>query len=129
LDIGYGKILTMAQVSYFECARDGKKLRDDREAVELIGDAQGAGLIVIPAERLDKDFFRLRTGVAGQFLQKFVTYGRRVAIVGDISRHVAESSALRDFVVESNRGDHIWFVENIEEVERRLAQSPRFILS
>src|SRR5579863_5214927 len=113
----------MAQVSYFECAREGKKLRDDRDAVELIGDAQGAGLIVIPAERLDEDFFRLRTGVAGQFLQKFVTYRRRVAIVGDISRHVAESSALRDFVVESNRGDHIWFVENIEEVERRLAQS------
>lgn len=115
----------MAQVSYFECARDGKKLRNDRDAVDLIGEAlaQGAGLIVIPAERLDEDFFRLRTRVAGQILQKFVTYGRRVAIVGDISRHVAESSALRDFVVESNRGSHIWSVENMEEIERRLAQS------
>lgn len=123
MDIGYGKILTVAQVSYYECARDGKKLRSDRDAVELIGEAlaQGAGLIVIPVERLDEEFFRLRTGVAGQILQKFVTYGRRVAIAGDISRHVAESSALRDFVVESNRGDHIWFVENVEEIERRLA--------
>jgi hypothetical protein len=97
-------------------------LRSDRDAVDLIGEAQGCGLILIPAERLDGDFFRLRTGIAGQFLQKFVTYGRRVAILGDISRYAEESSALRDFVVEANRGDHIWFVETIEELERRLDQ-------
>ena len=81
-------------------------------------------MIVIPAERIDEGFFRLRTGVAGAFLQKFVTYGRRVAILGDISQHVLESSALRDFVVEANRGDHVWFVETIEDLERHLRQSP-----
>lgn len=120
MDIGYGKILTVAQVSYFQCAAEGRRLRSDRDAVDLIGEAQGADLIVIPAERLEEDFFRLRTGVAGAFLQKFATYHRRVAILGDISRHVQESTALRDFVVEANRGDHVWFVETIEELERRL---------
>jgi hypothetical protein len=107
-------------VSYFVCALDGKKLRTDRDAVDLIAEASGSDLIVIPVERLDPEFFRLRTGVAGQMLQKFVTYGRRVAIVGDISRQVEQSAALRDFVFESNRGDHVWFVEIIEDLERRV---------
>jgi hypothetical protein len=120
LDIGYGKILTVAPISYFACAADGRKLRSDRDAVDLIGEAQGVDLIVIPAERLDEDFFRLRTGVAGAFLQKFATYQRRVAILGDISRHIQESAALRDFVVEANRSDHVWFIETIEDLGRRL---------
>jgi hypothetical protein len=120
LDIGYGKILTVAPISYFACAADGRKLRTDRDAVDLIGEAQGAGFIVIPAERLEEDFFRLRTGVAGAFLQKFATYQRRVAILGDISRHIQESTALRDFVMEANRGEHVWFVETVEDLERRL---------
>jgi hypothetical protein len=119
LDIGYGKILAMAPATYFHCAADGAKLRTERDATDLIGEAHGSDGIVIPAGRLDEDFFRLSTGVAGAFLQKFATYGRRVAIVGAISRHREHSSGLRDFVVESNRGDHVWFIRTIEDFERR----------
>ena len=79
--------------------------------------------MVIPAERFEDDFSRLRTGVAGAFLQKFVTYGVRVAILGDISRHLEASSALRDFVYESNRGRDIWFVGTQEELRSRQLSS------
>jgi len=44
----------------------------------------------------------------------------RVAIVGDISRYVEESSALRDFVYESNRGDQVWFVPTREKLAERM---------
>jgi hypothetical protein len=74
---------------------------------------------VAPAQRLTDDFFKLSSGVAGDIVQKFVNYRRRVVIVGDISRHVAGSSALRDFVYEANRDDHIWFVATLEGLERR----------
>jgi hypothetical protein len=53
-----------------------------------------------------------------------VTYRRRLAILGEISRHVAESSAFRDFVYEANRGDHVWFVADLEELDQRLAPPP-----
>jgi hypothetical protein len=118
LDIGYGKILIVASESYCVCPAVGAKLRTERDATDLIGEAHSFDVIVIPVERLDEEFFRLRTGLAGAFLQKFVTYGRRVVIVGDISRHTEQSSALRDFVVESNRGHHVWFVATIEDLER-----------
>jgi hypothetical protein len=81
---------------------------------------QRANLIVIPTERLGENFFRLSTRIAGEILQKFVTYRMRVAIVGDISRQIEESSALRDFVIEANRGEHVWFVSNLDELSRRL---------
>jgi hypothetical protein len=115
-------------VRVFECPAEGARLGNDRDAVELVGTASPhrAALIAIPIERLGDDFFRLRTRIAGEIIQKFVTYGLRLAIVGDISRHVGESSALRDFVNESNRGDHVWFVASLEELGKRLerAQSP-----
>jgi hypothetical protein len=110
-------------MSIFTCPADGKKLRSERDAVEVIGEAAAQGSItaIIPAERLDDDFFRLRTRVAGEFIQKFVTYGVRLVIAGDISTYLNESSALRDFVIESNRGRHIWFAASIDEAIARLA--------
>jgi len=56
---------------------------------------------------------------------KFTTranYNLRLAVVGDISRHLAASKSLHDFVFEANRGHSIWFVENMDDLERRLAR-------
>jgi len=112
-------------VRVFECAAKGGLLRNDRDATDLIGTAweHRAALIVLPIERLGDDFFRLRTRIAGEIIQKFVTYGLRLVIVGDISRYLSESSALRDFVYESNRGNQVWFVVNLDELGRRLEQA------
>jgi uncharacterized protein DUF4180 len=106
----------------YEYAKHGAHPRNDRDAVDLISEAweQRANLVVIPAERLGDDFFDLKTRIAGEILQKFVNYQLRVAILGDISHYVAASSALRDFVYESNRGRHIWFVANLAELVERL---------
>ncbi|WP_309645730.1 DUF4180 domain-containing protein [Phenylobacterium sp.] len=104
-------------------ADDGPPMRGESDAVDLIGEALGEGVAwaAIPAERLGDDFFVLATRIAGDAIQKFVNYGIRLAIVGDISRHVAKSTALRDFVYESNRGRHVWFVTDLAELEARLA--------
>jgi hypothetical protein len=50
-----------------------------------------------------------------------VSYGHRVAIVGDVSAYSASSAAFRDFVRETNRGRQIWFVASLEELAARLA--------
>ena len=101
----------------------GPVIVDGQGAVDIIGETYGvdADVLVIPVERVAPDFFQLSTGVAGEVLQKFVTYGRRVAIVGDIEAHLAASSALRDFVRESNAGRHVWFVPDRATLEARLA--------
>ena len=109
-------------VRVFECAAEGPPLRSDRDAVDLMSEAGGPGanFIVIPAERLSDDFFRLKTRVAGEIIQRFVMYRVRVAIVGDIARHLTESGSLRDFVREANRGNQCWFVADLDELSKRL---------
>jgi hypothetical protein len=79
-------------------------------------------LIVIPAERLSENFFRLRTGFAGSVIQKLVNYRRRLAIVGDISHWIAESNAFRDFVYEANKGRDVWFVKDLADLQVRLTR-------
>lgn len=105
-----------------EIDRAGPVLADADAAVDVIGEAwsHDAELVVLPVERLPPEFFRLATGLAGDILQKFVNYGVRVAVVGDIDDHLSGSSALRDFVRESNAGPHVWFVADRAGVDRRV---------
>ena len=116
-------------VRIFECAVEGPQLRSDRDAVDLMSEAGGPGaFIAIPIERLGDDFFRLETRIAGEVIQRFAMYRVRVAILGDISRHVAESKSLRDFVYELNRGNQCWFVDREglgNRLEREKARSER----
>jgi len=98
--------------------RDGPLISRESDALDIIGEAfgQGAELVVIPAERLAPEFFRLSTGLAGAMLQKFTNYQMRVAIVGDISGYLEKSAPLRDFVRESNRGTQVRFLSSDAEL-------------
>ncbi|MFF9623487.1 DUF4180 domain-containing protein [Streptomyces griseosporeus] len=111
-------------VRVLRCAADGPPLDGEQAALDLIGDAFGqeAELVVVPVERVGAEFFRLRSGVAGAVVQKFATYRLRLAVVGDISGHVADSTALRDFVREANQGGQLWFVSDDAELEERLTR-------
>ena len=93
------------------------------DAMDLIGNASysGVALVALPVERLDPEFFRLSSLLAGDILQKFVNYRVRLAIIGDITAHVAASDALRDFVWESNRGTHVWFLPDEESLVAKVA--------
>lgn len=109
-------------VRVLRCTPDGPLLDGEQAALDLIGDAMGydAELVALPVERVADEFFRLRSGIAGAVMQKFVNYRVRLAVVGDLSRHLAESSALRDFVHETNQGSHIWFLADEDALAARL---------
>ena len=78
--------------------------------------------IAIPKSAVKEDFFILSTGIAGEILQKFVTYQVKLAIIGDYSKYT--SKPLRDFIYESNRGGHIFFVATEDEAIAKLAGAP-----
>ena len=103
---------------------DGPPVASGRDASDIIGEALSvqAQMVVIPVARLSPDFLRLSTGLAGEVLQKFVNYGLRVAIVGDVSAAAAASAPLRDFIGESNRGRHVWFVPDLAALEAKIAE-------
>ena len=105
-----------------ECSSDRPPPRTAKDATDIISAAweHRAKLVVLPADWLGDDFFRLSTRIAGEVVQKLQDYGLRVAIVGDISKYVAGSTALRDWVSECNRGRRILFVASLEDLGERL---------
>jgi len=118
-------IITLAGRRMLVCDPAGPLVRGEAEAVDLLGSTWGQDIdwLVLPTARLAPDFLTLRTGVAGAVTQKMVTYGMRLAIVGDISAEVAASDALRDYVRESNAGRHVWFVPDMAALETRFRAS------
>lgn len=100
----------------------GTPIATTQDALDLIGAAfDSAEVVAVPVGRLDARFFTLRTGLAGEIMQKFVNYRKKLVVVGDISGHLAASSALRDLVRESNQGRQVWFVADLAELDARLA--------
>lgn len=113
---------TIENVPVLICSQEGTKISSENDAIELIGEALGTGVewVVVPVERLTGDFFELKTRVAGGIVQKFVNYRRRLVILGDVSPYTSTSRSFNDFVFESNRGKHIWFLPNLEEFAARI---------
>lgn len=102
---------------------DGPQIASTQDALDLVGEAFGceAELVAVPASRLSPEFFRLRSGLLGEVTQKLVNYRLRLAVVGDVTDHVAASDAFRDYVREANRGSHTWFVDDEAALVERLA--------
>jgi hypothetical protein len=106
----------------YVCADDGPSLAEDRTLSGLIGDLYSSGvrLVAIPIARLGPEFLRLSSGVAGAILQKLVNYHFQVAIIGDVAQAQTDSEPLGAVVRESNRGQTVWFVEDLAALEAKL---------
>lgn len=74
--------------------------------------------LIIYKECLDESFFDLKTGFAGEVLQKFSNYRFKLAIVGDFSCYTSKS--LRDFIYECNNGNLVFFKNNVEDAMKAL---------
>ena len=97
-------------------------ITDVQSAVDLLMDVKyntGAARIAINKEAIIDKFFVLSSGLAGEILQKFVTYQVKLAIYGDYSQYT--SKPLRDFIYESNQGRDVFFVDDRESALQKLA--------
>lgn len=91
------------------------------EALELMFSFPQPKLI-IAKENVCPEFFDLASGVAGDIVQKFVNYGRMLAIVGDYSQFTSKS--LMDFIRESNKTGVVIFPSSTDEAIRKLREKP-----
>ncbi len=98
-------------------------ITEAQDILDLLGDMtyQGCSRLIIREENLHTDFFRLYTGLAGEILQKFSNYKCKLAIIGDFSKY--KSKNLQDFIHESNKGNMIFFVDNLNTALSYLSRS------
>ena len=117
-----GHVRQVGGTTVYVCDAVGPNVSSGQDAVDIIGQTwhSRADLVAIPATRFDAGFFTLSTGLAGEFIQKFANYQVAIAIIGDIAEHLQASSALRAFVHESNHGRHVWFLDDLDQLDARL---------
>ena len=103
-----------------ELKKGSMKVTSSQDILDIMANAndQESTSQVIYEEDLGHKFFALKTGLAGEILQKYSNYRNSVAIVGDSSN--VESKSLRDFIYESNKTGRISFVSNIESAKEIL---------
>ena len=89
-------------------------IKSAQDALDLmidIGYQYNSRKIIIYKENIDEKFFDLKTGLAGEILQKFSNYNTQLAIIGDFSKDTGKS--LKDFIFESNKNNLVFFVKDI----------------
>lgn len=106
-----------------EVISDNIVIRNAQDALDLMVNCgyQGARKIIIHGKNLIPDFFDLKTGIAGEILQKFSTYDVQLAIVGDFLKYPGQS--LQAFIHESNRIGRINFVNSVAEAKGKLLEN------
>jgi len=98
-----------------EILSDAIVISNSRDGLNLLADFyyQGFDGIMLYEKNISPLFFDLRSGLAGEILQKFSNYRFKLAIIGDFSSY--KSQSLKNFIFESNKVGHICFVHSREQ--------------
>ncbi len=104
-----------------ELPENTTEISSAEDILDIMADSRynGAQSIIIHKSTLSAAFFDLKTGIAGEILQKFSNYRMQLAIVGNFSQY--RSKSLKDFIIESNRTGRILFVSSVEEALLKLS--------
>jgi hypothetical protein len=98
-------------------------IEDVQTALDLMATVQyeaGCDRLVINKSLLSESFFDLKTRLAGEILQKFINYRKKVAFIGDFS--VYPSQSFQDFIYECNRGNDIFFLPTEQQAIEKLSK-------
>ncbi|MNR16327.1 hypothetical protein D3C85_1329240 [compost metagenome] len=91
------------------------------DGLQLVADAyyQDFDCIIMYEKNITPLFFNLKTGIAGEILQKFSNFRVRLAIVGDFEKY--QNKSIRDFIFESNKNRQINFKATLKESLEKLS--------
>ena len=96
----------------------GVVIHNAQEFLEIIMNLP-SDRVIIYKENIQEEFFDLRSGLAGEILQKAVNYSRHLGIVGDLSKYPSRS--LKAFIYETNNSNKIVFTDTLDEALQRLS--------
>lgn len=91
----------------------GKK-EDGLDLISLCGEHDTHG-VLLEAEKLSEDFTQLRTGVAGEILQKLSNYRVRLAVV--VSENQDYPSRFKEMIKELHKGDTFRLFTALEDAK------------
>lgn len=105
---------------YIELISTADPLSTENSALELIALCweHDAHLLMVHYSALSEDFFKLKSKVAGNIIQKFINYNIKTVAV--IPVEIMEKGRFKEMALETNKGNHFRMYENKVEAERWL---------
>ena len=94
-------------------SESGIAIRSVEDIPDAIGRCIGSGVLILTEDDLAPEFFYLRSGFAGELLQKFVNYKIRVAIV--VRDPAAYGERFVELAFEHRSHNMIRFVSSVDE--------------
>lgn len=107
---------------YLEFIATATPLSTENDALELVAlcGENNTNLLMLHNSTLSEDFFKLKTRVAGNILQKFMNYNIKAVAV--IPNEIIQKGRFRELAIETNRGNHFRIYQSKDEAERWLLQ-------
>ncbi|MBE9915201.1 DUF4180 domain-containing protein [Paenibacillus donghaensis] len=109
---------------YIEVLSAQSPLSTEQDAVDLVSlcKENDTDLLMLHSQALSEDFFKLRTGVAGQMIQKWINYHVKTAAV--IPGDLAKQGRFKEMALESNRSNQFRVFETKDDAENWLLNLP-----
>jgi hypothetical protein len=109
------QLITCMDKPIIECLPDGIPLRTETDILGLIGfcGEHLCGSVLVHAGVLPDEFYDLKTGLAGELLQKLVNYRITAAFIVEAEK--AGSGRFYEMMIEANRGRQFFFCQEREQ--------------
>jgi len=105
---------------YIEVISSPEPLSSENHALDIISLCWEHDItaIMIHYAALSEDFFKLKTKVAGNMIQKFINYGVQTAAI--VPQEAIGKGRFKEMAMEMNTGNHFRLYESNEEAEKWL---------
>ncbi|MDM5277511.1 DUF4180 domain-containing protein [Paenibacillus silvae] len=92
----------------------------EEDAVNLVAlcKENESNLLLLHSQAISEDFFKLRTGVAGQMIQKWINYHVKTAAV--IPKEMVNQGRFKEMALESKKSNHFRMFETRDDAENWL---------
>lgn len=107
---------------YVELLSAATPLGSEPDALDLIAlcGENDTNLLMLHQKSLSEEFFKLKTKVAGDMMQKFVNYRMKVALI--ITKDVITKGKFKQMASEANKGNHFRVFADRADAEAWLLQ-------
>lgn len=114
------QISELESKKYIELISITEPINSENNALDLVALCweHETNALMIHHETLSEDFFKLKTKLAGNIIQKFTNYGVKAAVI--IPQETIQQGKFKEMAIEANKGNHFRLYENKEEAEKWL---------
>lgn len=109
------KIIELNNIKYIDY---NKEVLGVKDIMDIISSTMETGIfkVLLDGENISEDFYNLRTGLAGEALQKFINYNVKAGIILEDQEKL--NIRFREMIGEANKGNDFRMFKTVSDAEK-----------